>query len=88
MLSLLIFSAGTTAAVPELKNVMSLAGSFTNPVFGFIFPGFGHIALFHKTLSRIGLAKDIALLLCGFFILAIGLYTSFYLIVHDLEYYS
>ncbi|XP_028401799.1 proton-coupled amino acid transporter 3-like [Dendronephthya gigantea] len=84
----LTFAAGITAAVPELTNVMSLAGSFTNPVFGFIFPAFGHIALFRRTLSRVDLAKDIALLFCGLFILFIGFYTSLYMIVLDLEYPS
>ena len=63
---------------------MSLAGTLTNPTVGFIFPAVAHMALFYKTLSRASLAKDIALLFCGLLILALGLYSSIYNIIHDL----
>ncbi|CAB3982015.1 proton-coupled amino acid transporter 1 isoform X2 [Paramuricea clavata] len=80
------FAAGITAAVPELGNVMSLAGTLTNPTLSLILPAIGHIALFYKTCSRISLAKDIALLFCGLLILVIGVYTSLYYIFYDLAY--
>jgi membrane-bound ClpP family serine protease len=81
-----LFTAGITAAIPELGNVMSLAGTLTNPTLSLIFPAIGHITLFYKTASRTSLATDIALLFCGLFILVIGLYASLYYIIHDLAY--
>lgn len=80
------FTAGITSAAPQLGNFMSLAGTFTNPTLSLIFPAVGHIALFYRTQSRISLAKDVALLLCGLLILGTGLYASMYYIIFDIKF--
>ena len=53
------FAAAITASVPQLGNVMSLAGSFVTATVGFLFPSVTHTLLLYNQLSRFTIAANI-----------------------------
>ena len=70
------FAAAITASVPQLGNVMSLAGSFVTATVGFLFPSVTHTLLLYNQLSRFTIAANILFFFSGLVILFSGVYTS------------
>ncbi|XP_028406640.1 proton-coupled amino acid transporter 1-like [Dendronephthya gigantea] len=80
---LLTFAAAFTASIPQLGNVISLAGSFVTGTIGFLLPAVAHTLLLYNQLSRFTIITNVIFLLCGLFVLFAGVYTSIVEIVED-----
>lgn len=76
-------SGGIAAAVPQLGNLMSLVGSLAVTTVGFIFPALANMILLHQKLSRLGVAKNILLLVCGAILFISVAFVSLQEIVKD-----
>ncbi|CAB4018072.1 Hypothetical predicted protein [Paramuricea clavata] len=73
---ILTISAGIAASVPQLGNVMSLAGSFVTATVGFLLPAVSHTLLLYNQLSRFTIVANIIFLFSGLVVLFAGVYTS------------